>query len=78
MEAEIELKIYKQLAEIRIRIINMIMHKCRNKVDYPELSKENPLELYGYIADSKRWDYCGILNESDRIILETLENLLKK
>lgn len=71
-----EEKIYKELAEIRRKILLGIMHKASISVEY---QKDKPEEVYktvSFISDKTKWDYCGIASKEDLIKLELLEKLL--
>lgn len=69
-------KIYKELAEIRGRMLTGILHKAYLATEY---QKEKPEDLYktvSFISDKSKWDYCGISSKEDLIKLELLEKLL--
>ncbi len=71
-------KIYKELSEIRGRIITGLMHKAYTATEY---QKEKPEELHktvSYISDKTKWEYCGISCKEDLIKLELLEELIKE
>lgn len=71
-----EEKIYKELAEIRGRMLLGVMHKAYLATEY---QKEKPEELHktvSFICDKTKWDYCGISSKEDLIKLELLEKLI--
>lgn len=73
-----EEKIYKQIAEIRGRIILSLMYKAQISVDYHCEQLDEVYKTVGFIANKGTWDYCGISSKEDLIKLELLENLIKK
>lgn len=73
-----EEKIYKQIAEIRGRIIQGLMYKAKISVDYHCEQLDEVYKTVNFISDKDKWDYCGISNKEDLIKLEVLENLINK
>lgn len=73
-----EEKIYKQIAEIRGRIILSLMYKAQISVDYHCEQLEEIYKTVGFIANKDKWSYCGIVSEKDLIKLELLESLINK
>ena len=77
MSENLELKAYKQLAEIRGRLLEAIIFKCKNiSSEYFDDKPERHTELIKFISDSSKWEYCGLLKDKDKSVLETLEYLL--
>lgn len=77
MTENIENKVYKEIANIRGRIILGILHRANISEEY---HKENIDECYKsiqMIGNKDRWDYCGISNKEDLIKLELLEKLVE-
>lgn len=72
-----EEKIYKQIAEIRGRIIVNLMYKASVSEEYHRNNQEELNKTVHYIANKDKWDYCGIFSKEDLIKLELLESLLK-
>lgn len=73
-----EEKIYKELAEIRGRLISGIIRKAVNSAEYHKEKIEELNKTVSYICDKNMWDYCSILGKEDLIKLELLEDLIKK
>lgn len=71
-----EEKIYKQIAEIRGRIIQGLMNRAQISVDYHCEQLDEVYKTVGFIANKDKWDYCGISNKEDLIKLELLESLV--
>lgn len=77
MSNEMELKAYKMLAQIRGSMLSSIRQRAMNKVEYGKIEKPEELtDLYEYIANPDKWEYCGLLSKEQKAILETLEYLL--
>ena len=73
-----EEKIYKELSEIRGRIIVGLMHKAYLATEYQKEKPEDLHQTVSYISDKTKWDYCGISSKEDLIKLELLDKLIKE
>lgn len=71
-----EEKIYKEISEIRGRIIRSIMHRAHLTTEYHKENTEELNKTVAYISDKNKWDYCGILSKVDLAKLELLEKLI--
>lgn len=76
MSDTMKLKVYKELALIRGRILNRIIQDARKKFEYHKDNNEELLKFVEYIANPKQWDYSGLLYKEDIARLELLEYLL--
>lgn len=72
----IELKAYYLLSRIRGAMLSRIEHEAKNKAMYCTEKPEESQLWMGYIADSSKWDYCGLLKKEEKSVLEVLEFLL--
>lgn len=76
MSDVMKLKTYKLLAEIRGKFLSRIISDARNKTEYFKDNVEELSKFTEFIANPKKWDYCGMLSKEDIKVLETLEYLL--
>ena len=72
----IELKAYKMLAEIRKMMLSRINSKLANCVEYRKGNPEEIFEIIQNLTNPEKWDYCSLLDEEDKKVLETLEYLI--
>ncbi len=71
-----ELKAYKLLAELRGNMLSFIRNEAKTKIVYNSNKPEEMSKLLLHIADPSKWNYCGLLKNEDKKVLETLEYLL--
>lgn len=74
--SQFEAKAYKRLYEMYKSTLLTIINKARNTVEYHKDTSDENRKLVEFIADEKKWDYCGIESKTDAKIIDELEKCL--
>jgi hypothetical protein len=75
---QFEARAYKRLYELYKSTLLTIINKARNTVEYHNATSDENRKLVEFIADEKRWDYCGIEKNVDTKIIDELEKCLNQ
>lgn len=73
-----ELKIYKEIAELRWQIILQMLHRMnKDTVKYHiEQDEDGGLKHFTNVGDTEKWDYMGIMYKQEQHLLKFLEYLI--
>ncbi len=72
----IEIKATRILLNLHAQLLNGIMFKIDNIVQYKQDKPEEIMAVLENISNPERWEYCGIINDKDKVVIEVLEYLL--
>lgn len=76
MSDKMKLKAYQLLSEIKDKMLRKIMQEARNRTEYDKDKPEESALWMEYISNPDKWEYCGLLSDQDKKVMETLEYLL--